>query len=482
MRSVGHKSSALGLYPNQRLHKVGLLIFFILQSWLLAAQYDFVIIDSILVKGLKKTSRNVVLKELDIISGDTLGLDQLAKRLSSNEKRLQSIGLFTVASINVKNWNTDINTCDIEIIVHENWYIYPYLIFELADRNFNVWRKEQHYSLDRVNFGGALNHINLTGNKDKLKLKIQRGYTRKYEISYDFPYLKKRWGLSANVLYAENREIAYLSINNKPVFYKNLDEKKIFFQHRASLTLLNRTSATLFQSLRLEYIFARVDTAIASRLNPNYLGNGRASLNYFLLDYYIKFDRTLYPLYPVGGFKLDLNIRKEGLGYGSAIDNAWVSVSGENHFPIKPWLILGNRVKLKYNLLRDPLPYIFNNGIGYKQDNIIGYQLYVLDGRNFVLWNNALKCRLLDKNFDVIKYIGKRFRDMNLKLFLRASFDMGYSRDPVFGDNNKYSNTWQYGYGPGVDLILFNNFSVSLEYGITRFGEHGLFFESGFNF
>lgn len=472
-----HKS-----YNYRKIRSVLIFLVVILFGLNLQSQDDYVIVDSIHIVGLKKTQRNVIIKEIDFVPGDTIGLRELAKRMSSNEKRIQSIGLFTVAKINVKNWNTDLSTCDIEIKVQENWYIYPYIIFELADRNFNVWRKEQNYSFDRVNYGLALNHINLTGNKDKLKLKFQRGYTRKYEIAYDFPYLKKRWGVSANVLYAENREIAYKSFNNKPQFYRSPDEKKLFFQHRASISLLNKTSAKLQQSLRLEFVSARTDTIVGLQLNKDFFGNSASSMRYFLLDYYFRFDNTVYPLYPVDGFRLEFNARKEGLGFLSDTDNAWLSVSAERHTPLKKWLIFSNRLKIKVNLQDNPLPYYLNTAIGYKSDNITGYQLYVLDGRNFILFNNALRFRLVDKDIMINKYMPKQFREMNTKLFLRLSFDYGYARDPVFGAENPYSNRGEYGYGPGLDVILYNNFTLSFEYGITRFNEKGFFIESGFNF
>lgn len=76
----------------------------------------------------------------------------------------------------------------------------------------------------------------------------------------------------------------------------------------------------------------------------------------------------------------------------------------------------------------------------------------------------------------------KYYKVMNTKLFMRFNFDIGMSHDPVFGEGNSLSNTWQYGYGPGIDLILFNNFMFSAEFGVTRFGETGIFFDSGFNF
>jgi hypothetical protein len=447
-----------------------------------SSQASYVVIDSVQIKGLLKTSHNVVFKEIDLHSGDTISLDQLAKRLGSNEKRLQSIGLFTLVNINIKNWNTDLNICNVEIQLQENWFIYPYIIFELADRNFNVWRKEQNYSFDRVNYGLALTHINFSGSKDKLKVKAQFGYTKKYELAYDFPYLKDKWGLSTNVVYSENREIAYISENNKPRFYRSKDDKKVFFQYRASISLHHRTNPLTFQTLRLEFISAKTDSMISGTLNKEYFGMSANRLRYFLIDYTIRFDNTLYPLYPVGGHRMELAIRKEGLGLYQQVDNTWISLKAEKHTPLKNWLILSNKVKVKLNLQDNPLPYFLNAGIGYRDDVITGYQLYVLDGRNFFILNNALKCRLSDKDIKLTKYMPRQFRVMNLKLFVRSNFDIGYASDPVFGYLNPYSNNIQFGYGPAVDIILFNNLTLSCEYSITRFNQRGFYFKSGFNF
>ncbi|MBL0101866.1 MAG: hypothetical protein IPP49_18990 [Saprospiraceae bacterium] len=108
--------------------------------------------------------------------------------------------------------------------------------------------------------------------------------------------------------------------------------------------------------------------------------------------------------------------------------------------------------------------------------------MHVLDGRNFFILNNALKCRLSDKDIKLTKYMPRQFRVMNLKLFVRSNFDIGYASDPVFGYLNPYSNNIQFGYGPAVDIILFNNLTLSCEYSITRFNQRGFYFKSGFNF
>lgn len=446
------------------------------------SQTDYVVIDSISIVGNKKTQRHVILREIDLHAGDTISLLDLSQKLNSNEKRLQSIGLFTVVKTNVKNWNTVQSRCNLEINVHENWYIYPYFIFELADRNFNVWRKEQNYSFDRVNYGMAINHINLTGNKDKLKLKYQAGFTRKYEITYEYPYIRNRWGMAFNILYADNREISYKTLGNKPVFYKNTDGKRIFSQYRTSLGFLHRTNAKTNQIIRLEFLHAKVDSLISNHLNPGYFGGGKSGLAYFSLDYTFRYDNTIYPLYPLGGYRFEVNARKEGTGESGGVNNTWVVINAEKHTSWKNRIILSNRLKIKNNFQKNDLPYFLNYAIGYKDDNLTGYQLYVMDGRDFMILNNALKFRILDRDIDLGENLPRQVKIMNLKMFFRFNLDYGYASDPVFGENNFLSNKLNYGFGPALDFIIFNNLTLTGQYGITGFGEKGFFFQSEVNF
>jgi hypothetical protein len=448
----------------------------------LIGQVEYVVISGINIEGNRKTSQNVILMELDFKIGDTIFLSKLPYKIAINEHRLLSIGLFTMAKINLKNWDTENSTSEIDIKLNENWYIYPYIIFELADRNFNVWRKEQNYSLDRVNYGLALSHINLSGNKDKLKLKVQGGFTKKYEISYDFPYLKNKWGASVNVLYSENREMAYKTENNKLLFFKSSDERKLFFQHRASFGVHRRDNSKSFQRLFLEFQSLVTDSIVQNELNSNYFLNNHHHLKSFILEYEYIFNNNVYPLYPIGGHKIEFKIRKEGLGIFNNVNTTWFSVGAEKHSKLTDRLFLSNRIKIKINLQENQIPYYLNNAIGYKNDKITGYQLYVLDGKDFVLFKTALKYSLIDRDFKLWDSFPKQLKVMNTKVFARANFDYGYARDPFYGLNNPLSNTNQYGYGFALDMILYNNFTLSCELGITKFGEKGVFFESGFNF
>lgn len=459
------------------------VIIFIFLFIRLAAQTEYVIVDSIMIAGNSKTHRHVILREIDIKQNDTIPLHQLSYRLNINEKRLLSAGLFTLVNLNIKNWNTESGHCHLAISVNENWYIYPYPILELADRNFNVWKDEHNYDIKRLNYGLALQHINLTGNKDKLKVKFQRGYTHKYEIKYEYPYLKDKWGTVANYLYSSNREIIYKTSGNKPQFLRHPDEKKIFSQHRLNIGLTHRTNAKTNQFFGVEYFAGNVDKYISQEKNPDFFGQGRSSLQFVSLDYLISYDNTIYPLYPLGGYSAEFILRKEGIGIGDNINNLWASLSIENHLPIFKKVVLSTKIKGKYNFQSDPLPYFLNSAIGYNRDMITGYQLYVMDGREYGVFSNALKFSIIDQNFTFDnKYLPQQFRKMNLKFFLRFNLDYGYARDPEFGEENSFSNKLNYGFGPALDMILFNNFTLSCQYGITSFGEKGIFFQSDVNF
>ena len=308
------------------------------------------------------------------------------------------------------------------------------------------------------------------------------GFTRKYELSYEFPYIGRLWGMAINILYTDNREISYKTFGNKPVFYKNPHEERIFSQFRTNLEFLHRTNAKTNQTLRLEFLHARVDSSISNNFNPDYFGMGNSVLNFFSAQYIIRYDNTIYPLYPLGGHRFELNAKKEGIGTSSSVDNTWLSLNAENHLSWGNRVIISNRLKVKFNFQKNDLPYFLNYAIGYRDDNVTGYQLYVMDGRDFMILNNALKIKLFDRDIDLGANLPRQIQIMNLKMFFRFNLDYGYARDPAFGENNFLANKLNYGYGPALDLIIFNNLTVSGQFGITGFGEKGFFFQSEVNF
>ena len=175
------------------------------------------------------------------------------------------------------------------ILLDENWLLFPAVIFEIADRNFNVWWKEQNHSFSRINVGAKLFHYNITGRKDRLRLLAHTGYTNKIEASYEYPFISKRYniGLKISALYSQNKELVYKSIENKSLFYK--DENNVIFQRqRYSISLRHRPNRRWISGLNIESNHNSIDTAVA-RQNPNYFLNGNSKQHFTSINYVIEY-------------------------------------------------------------------------------------------------------------------------------------------------------------------------------------------------
>ena len=459
------------------------LFFFCVQNAF--AQHNFVIVNSVKVTGNKVTKLKIIERELDLMEGDTVFIDQLGDRLKENEKRILNTGLFNNIRVNLINWDTETNTADVDIQLQENWYIYPAPIFELADRNFNVWWKEHNRSLSRVNYGLRLSHINFTGHLDQLKLVAQFGYTRKFEAEYNYPYINKKQtiGLSANIFYSENKEIGYITTGNKTQFHKEDDERILLRRFRLSARAHYRSKLYHFHTLKLEYHNNSVDDIVSQDLNPDYFLNGSNRLKFMLLEYNFKYDKSIFRLYPEGGYIIEATLKKEGLGLLDDYNNLSISLALDRFFKIKEGFIAATRLKGKANLIRDKLAFANNTGLGYGTDIIGGYELYVLDGTDYILGQTSLRLKFFEKTINYGKFMPlQHFRRMKFKIYLAFNVDFGYVNEPSYAENNDLNNKWVVGYGPALDFVLFHNYLFQLEYSFNEFGESGLFIHNKVSF
>lgn len=451
-------------------------------SFNLSGQSDVVIIQKIHLIGNIKTNPEVLLRELDFAERDSLLLNKLAIIFDENEKRLLSTGLFTTVDINIRFYHDNTRDADVLISVKEGWYLYPYPIFELADRNFNVWAKDFNYSLQRLNYGVAMTHINVTGHKDILKIKAQFGFTGKYELFYDFPYLKNGWGASINLLYAYNKEISYKTLNNRPVFFKAPDERNLLNQTRIYMAVQNRKNAFTFHTFKIQYFQGNTDPFIPETLNKDYFLNGSTELTFFRFEYDFVVNRLLYPLYPESGYLWRINFKKDGFGESKQMNITQLSGEFENHWTMNADFIFSTRLHAKANLQRNKVPYFFNQALGYENNEVTGYQLYVIDGTDYCYLKNSLKFRIFKKNFHFDKWVPQKFIPFSTQVFLRFNVDGGFVHEPFFYQENHLANSFLLGYGPGLDMVFFHNMVLSCDFSLNKQGEAGFFFSGGFQF
>ena len=464
------------------------------QDWLICAisfifsfsaygqNQDYVHIDDIIIEGNNKTKNVVILKELTFKENQKIPVTSISELLTHNENRVLSTGLFNSVKLNIKNWDTEKKTGEIHISVSENWYIFPSWIFELADRNFNVWWKDQNRSLERVNYGLKLSHYNLTGYRDALKLKMQFGYTRKFEAVYSFPFITENFGAGFSVFYSDNKEIGYITIENKTLFQKAEDERLLLKRFRSGAQFFYRPSTHLFSGFRLELHRNAVNPFVIEELNPAYFLNGRTSIKFFFAEFDVQYDKRIYNLYPQGGYTFFANVKKEGFGIFNEYNNFSITGGWEVYTKLNKRTIIGNRTKAKTNITRRDVSFANNTGLGWDSDIVSGFELYVMDGKDFIIFINNLKYQLLNQDLNTVSWLPSQLKRMNVKLALRLNFDFAYVNEPVYYETNTINNRWFFGYGPALDLILFNNYLFSFEYSFNDLGESAYFLHSSRSF
>ncbi len=444
---------------------------------LLTAQFDYVFIDSIQIKGNKKTKDRIILRELKIAAGDSIEISQLQKVLEKNQQYVMNTRLFTWGKINIKTWDGRNNHVTLLIELIESWYIWPFPIFELADRNFNVWWDEQNHSFKRVNYGVRLNHSNTTGNKDPLKLVFQAGYTQKYELNYTLPSLNRNqtYGVIAEIFYAKNREIAYLSEKNKLLF-KRREDQFPEQRFRTGFTFIFRPKFRSYHFGKIGYQQNSITDFVANELNPDYFLNGNTLQRFIYLRYeYVHENRDIIP-YPLSGNFVSLALEKEGLGIFSERNGFYLSSKFMQYFSFgKKWsaeLIL----KGKLALIREKQPYNKYKSLGYFEDYLRGYELYVVDGLDFSYFKTSFRYELVNKRINWGKAMPiNAFKLMPLRIYLALNNDVGYVNDPQFYKDNPLTNSWLWGGGLGVDIIIFYGTVFQIEYSMNQLKEKGLF-------
>jgi hypothetical protein len=103
-----------------------------------------------------------------------------------------------------------------------------------------------------------------------------------------------------------------------------------------------------------------------------------------------------------------------------------------------------------------------------------GYEYNVIDG----VAGGYVKTSLVRQVFNVAIHIpSKRFDRLNnipIGLYAKVYGNVGYVYNPDPGYNT-LNNRTLYSGGVGLDIVLFNDFVIKLEYSANQFRENGLF-------
>ena len=433
-----------------------------------------VVIGHIRLQGNDVTRDKIILRELEYKSGDTLSVGQFDRLTKLSRNNLLNRSLFNFVDIDAVTVPGFENILDVEVKMTERWYVWPLPIFELADRNFNAWWKSRDFS--RVNYGFFLTHNNFRGRMELLKLLIRAGYDQNYYLTYEVPYLTKKqnFGIGIQAGYQRSRQIAFNTVADQQV---NIKEENRYAK-QASYGKLMVSYRKGYRQLHQFYVgyenFLFSDTVL--RLNPDFIRSSNPRMEFLSMMYIFKLDYRDSKPYPLNGNYFELELSKTGFGlFKTAPNFYYVKTTFDWYTQIaKRWHWASNLTsKFSGGGFQ---PYFLTRGLGYGNDFVRSYELYVIDGQGFGLLKNNLKYTLLKprvRNLPLIKT--DKFRKIHFAMYMNLFFDAAYVDNNDPGRLNLLQNKLIYGSGVGIDLVTYYDLVFRLEYSVNREGETGFF-------
>lgn len=444
----------------------------------------YVWVSEINIVGNQRTKSKVILRELVVEVGDTIPLQLLDQVLYQNELQVLNTGLFTNAWLTAPDELLPGTAIPLTVTLYEAWYIFPIPIFELGDRNFNIWWTEQNRALDRINFGIHYLHNNPLGYRDQLKAVIQYGYTQKYELDYNFPNINRNaaLALNLNVLSSSNREIPYNTVDNRWVFYRDEDNTQFRrFRFRTGISFRPRIRSS--HGLSAAYHRDEISTFAYQELNEKYFNN-RRSQQYFSVAYSFLTDHRDIRPYPMHGYLLHASLRKNGVGLIDDLNALDLSLTGEYYAKLTNRQSLSFRARAKTALMeRNNQPYYNSRAFGFGRDFIRGYELYVIDGIDYAYLKSSWHFRVFDRVLNLGKLMPiQSMRQFPVKVFATINNDFGIANNPRFSDQNTFANRLLWGTGVGLNFVLLYDKVIRVEYSRNHLNEKGVFLSFQFNF
>ena len=434
---------------------------------------DRLVVVGFEVSGNKVTKERIITREMVLSLGDTILKMELIPSLQRSRDNLLNTSLFNFVTLDVQHLPG--NKIIVEIEVIERWYIWPIPILDYAERNFSEFVKNREW--DRLIYGAWLKWSNFRGVNDQLTAKVKLGYINEYGLGYDLPNLgkKQQHGISSAFFINHQNEVNVATVNNRPVYIKG-PENPAQIRGNAYFRYMFRPKHYSVHNLRIDYNHYTITDLIAE-INPNYLGGGMTSADYFTLLYEFSYDFRDSKVYPLEGFYARLNAKQTGLRIVSSFPYSFLRLTGVLMYHQK----LANRLYF-YNTYKGQLtgekklPHIFNKALGYGEW-LSAYEPYVINGSDYFITKFNLKVQLIKPRNSTLPLIKmKQFNKIHYALYMNAFADMGYVNNEFPGPTNTMVNMLQFSAGVGLDLVTYYDQVIRFDFAINRYGEYGFFF------
>ncbi|MBI4649665.1 MAG: BamA/TamA family outer membrane protein [Bacteroidia bacterium] len=218
-------------------------------------------------------------------------------------------------------------------------------------------------------------------------------------------------------------------------------------------------------------------------LNPYYYCYGKKISRFFSSSATWKRDKRDSRYYPLKGYLSSVTLSKFGLGtIYDDINIIMTEGTINNYLLLFRYLYYasGIHLRLSHNFNNDEYPYTLIKALGY-ENNLRGYDYYIIDGQHFIIIKQSLKYKLLSASEREIKFIPlEKFRKIYYATYCEIFFETGY----VYNHNehptvNSMENRLLYGGGIGFTFSSYYDWVFRLEYSLNHLFESGFFIHLG---
>jgi outer membrane protein assembly factor BamA len=452
-------------------------------------QNQILFLETIEIRGNKKTKKRIITREIDLQSNVSYPFKDLKKLIKLDENKIFNTGLFTSVSAEIQFVGNSENQIKVIFFVEERWYIWPSIIFKLADRNFSDWLFNQNAATDRFEYGFKFDQFNVRGLNERLSAMAQFGFKRRFNFGYNIPYLNKNqtFGMGLNFSFSEFDQIDFTNVENKrlfiaadSIFGDDGGDQIISNSFVGNLVFNYRESYYNSHSIRLTYSRTSIIEEIL-QFNENYLSrSGDLEQQYLGLTYMFRRDFRDRNNYPLKGFLIDGRISKEGLGIFNDINQGSLRALLAYYKPLQYNFNIASSFT-GYTSYPKFQSYYNMQGLGFSNNLLKGYELYVIQGQHYVMNKTELKKRIFSIEANLGRLMPlKQFRKVPLAAYFKVFFDHGYVQNNLSNASAStvspiLSNRYIYSYGAGVDIVTYYDAVLRLEYSINALNEGGFF-------
>jgi len=202
--------------------------------------------------------------------------------------------------------------------------------------------------------------------------------------------------------------------------------------------------------------------------------------DYFALSYIFRRDFRDRNNYPLNGFLIDGRLSKFGLGIFNDIDLGSAKGLIAYYKPLKYNFNVASSFT-GYTSYPSFQPYFNMEGLGFGNNLLKGYELYVIQGQHYVMNKIELKKRLFSLEANLGKLMPlKQFRKVPIAAYFKVFFDQGYVQNNLLESSVTtvsplLTNRYIYSYGAGLDIVTYYDAVLRLEYSINALNEGGFF-------